>query len=239
MMNSNRSSGRRKQRRKTEVDKAGQMSRFEQLPPLRKAGARSLTDKIRAHVSEARTLLAEAHDRQAWKVLGYPTWEAYVRTEFDMSRSRSYQILNHARVTKELVSASGVSTSVDISEAAARELKGHLHEVITRINHRLAEASPDADPVEIVNQVVTEFREELRQEDEAEHDKEQGKRQRSEASGDGDLLDQFSEKLHAARTLLFQMEKAQRLEAHKLLWKLMDDYEHAYSPSSEEAKRSA
>jgi hypothetical protein len=209
------------------VVKAGQMSLFEQLPRLRKADARRLTDEIRKHVSEAWTLLAEAHERQAWKVLGYPTWEEYVRTEFNMSRSRSYQILDHAKMTRELVSASGVSTSVDISEAAARELKGRQHEVITRINHRLAEASPDADEVEIVNQVVTEFREELQ--GRTRRMRSSRVRQRSEASGDGDLLDQFREELQAAWTLLSQMGETQRLEAHKLLSKLMDDYNRAYS----------
>ena len=172
---------RRRRPRKTELVKAKPAGLVFQLPPLNKANARRLTDEIREHVSEAWTLLVEAHERQVWKVLGYPTWEAYVRTEFDMSRSRSYQILDHARVTRELVSASGVSTSVDISEAAARELKGHVHEVVTRVHHRLAEGDPDDDPVEVVNEVVTEFREELDQaEFEADMDREYAEHARKE-----------------------------------------------------------
>jgi hypothetical protein len=181
-------------------------------------------------------------------VLGYSTWEAYVRTEFDMSRSRSYQILDHAKVTKELVSASGVSTSVDISEAAARELKPVLHQVITRIHERLAEGDPDADPAEVVNEEVEKFREELDQaEFEADMDREYAEYVRKErekrqarrqpvraapqepAAVPSDLIDQFKDKLQVVCTLLFQMDEAQRFEASRLLWKLMDDYGRAHT----------
>src|ERR1700678_1288895 len=62
-------------------------------PPLSEAEARSLTDRIKAGVQQTFELLFEAHERRAWAVLGYRSWEQYVRREFDLSRSRSYELL--------------------------------------------------------------------------------------------------------------------------------------------------
>jgi hypothetical protein len=44
-----------------------------------------------------------------------------------------------------------------------------------------------------------------------------------------DLIDQFKDKLQVVCTLLFQMDEAQRFEASRLLWKLMDDYGRAHT----------
>ena len=81
-------------------------------PEISVDGAKQLTSLIRegieaalGHLSEAWELLLEAHNRQAWKVLGYDSWGEYVHTEFDMSRSRSYQLLDQANVTQALMRA--------------------------------------------------------------------------------------------------------------------------------------
>jgi hypothetical protein len=42
--------------------------------------------------------------------LGYPTWQEYVQKEFNLSRSRSYQLLDRARVQQAL-SAAGVGAA--------------------------------------------------------------------------------------------------------------------------------
>ena len=72
-------------------------------------------------------LLAEAHDREAWKALGYGSWREYATRELRVSQSRAYQILDHGRITLALagaVSGEGdFSTSVELTEAAAREIK--------------------------------------------------------------------------------------------------------------------
>jgi hypothetical protein len=72
-------------------------------------------------------LLLQAHEQRAWAALGYPSWAAYIEAEFSMSRSRSYQLIHQARVIKELEAVAGVSTSVDISEAATRDRLGDAH----------------------------------------------------------------------------------------------------------------
>lgn len=50
------------------------------------AEARSLTDRIRGHLSGAHGLLGEAYSRRAWVALGYESWDAYCAGEFTEAR---------------------------------------------------------------------------------------------------------------------------------------------------------
>jgi hypothetical protein len=74
--------------------------------------ARDLTRLIKGklegildQVHEVHQPILEAHDRRAWQPLGYPTWEQHVKKEFNLSRSRSYQLLDRARVIQALFAA--------------------------------------------------------------------------------------------------------------------------------------
>jgi hypothetical protein len=69
---------------------------------LDECGARQLTSRIRAAVGDVCLLLLEAHQRRAWVSLGYRTWQEYVRYELNLSRSRSYELLEHGRVVQAL-----------------------------------------------------------------------------------------------------------------------------------------
>lgn len=108
-----------------------------------KADATVLTQRIRTAVDGLWDMLLEAHDRKAWKALGYKTWEAYVKGEFDMSRQHSYRLLDQGRVVKAIEDATGIlSPSGDISEAAARDIKPDLPAVTGEIKARV-EAGED------------------------------------------------------------------------------------------------
>lgn len=98
--------------------------------------ARSLTDRIRAAAEHLHSLLLEAHEREAWRALGYPTWRAYATAEFGMSQSHAYRLLDHGRVVRALEQAAG-SPIGEISELAAREIKPHLADVTTEIHDRI------------------------------------------------------------------------------------------------------
>src|SRR5436309_12647268 len=50
------------------------------------AEARRLTDRIKRAAHAVSLLLLEAHERGAWRALGYRSWETYVRSEFELSR---------------------------------------------------------------------------------------------------------------------------------------------------------
>lgn len=118
---------------------------------LSKADAHEVTAKIKAYAGVAWLLLLEAHKRQAHKAMGYPTWADYVSAEFDMSKSRSYQLISQAKVILELTEAVStdvdVSTMVDISEREARDLAPVVHEAKAAVVEAV-EALPADAPAE-------------------------------------------------------------------------------------------
>lgn len=143
-----------------------------ELQLLTREEAFALTSRIKLHAEALWALLLEAHDRQAWHALGYRSWSAYVGGEFDMTRARSYQLLDQGRAIRAIEQAAGVrhptqhedtvvSTDVDITEAQARDIKPRLPEVTQEIERRV-EAEPDPAP-ERVQQIVDETVDHYRQ----------------------------------------------------------------------------
>ncbi len=120
--------------------------------------AEVLTQRIKTEISHVCLLLAEAHDRRAWAVLGHPTWDQYVRNEFGYSRSRSYEILDQARVVRAIQEAAGSASIPDLSAYAARQIKPYLQQVVNEIRDRVAAAGSRREYKEIVNQVVARAR---------------------------------------------------------------------------------
>jgi hypothetical protein len=115
--------------------------------------ARRLTERIKYAASELWKLVEEAHTRKAHRALGYETWDAYVDAEFGMSRARSYQLLDQARVVRELEGAA--STRVDISEGVAREIKPHLPQVAREVRERVEAGQ---EPQQAVREAVEPYR---------------------------------------------------------------------------------
>lgn len=104
--------------------------------------ARDLTDSIKASVTATYILVKKAHDLNAWRSLGYKTWEEYVKNEFDMSAARSYQLINQATVIKQLEDASPEGTKVMLTEAQARDIKKELPNITEKVKAATAGASP-------------------------------------------------------------------------------------------------
>ena len=100
-----------------------------------------ITDQIKEHTDAIWKLLIVAHEGRAWKPLGYSTWAEYVAGEFNLGKSRSYQLLDQAMVIRELESA--VSTKVDISEREARYIKPVLTAVVDDIREGVTDLGPD------------------------------------------------------------------------------------------------
>ena len=67
------------------------------------------------------------------KALGYESWGGYVKAEFHMSRSHSYQLIDQGRVVRALQDAGQVSTMVDITEREARRIKPRLEQMTEAI----------------------------------------------------------------------------------------------------------
>lgn len=134
------------------------------IAPLTPDEARTLTDRIREHVAQAWELLTEAHDRMAFKALGYSSFAEYVTGEFDMSRRHAYRLLDQGRVIRELERAAGVthgSHAVSVSEREARDIKPHLDAVQQEIKDRIDSGE---DPAAAIRTTITTRRSEPRTE---------------------------------------------------------------------------
>lgn len=122
--------------------------------------ARALTAQIRIRADDLWRLLSRAYEIRAWAALEHPTWESYVRAEFGIGRSRSYQLLHQAEVIREIAAAADLSTPVDVTEAAARDLKPRLSEVTEQVAAAVADV-PVEDRPAVVEEVVRDAREQF------------------------------------------------------------------------------
>jgi hypothetical protein len=126
---------------------------------LSQGEAKSLTDKIRKSVDGLWSLLLEAYERKAWKALEYRTWETYVKAEFDMSRRRSYQLVDQGRVIRAIKEVTGenVQHVAQISARDTEAVKDDLPSVTAKIKSRLEQGETTE---KAVADVVAEKREE-------------------------------------------------------------------------------
>jgi hypothetical protein len=115
--------------------------------------ARRLTERIRAGAQEVCILLLQAHNGRAWSALGYHSWKQYVRSEFGLSRSRAYELLDHAHVIRAVQNAVGMSGLPNISANTAVKIKPHLLEIIEAVKRRIA-AVPEDQLAEAVTEAI-------------------------------------------------------------------------------------
>lgn len=126
---------------------------------MSRQAARELTDSIKATATATYILVSKAHEMKAWKSLGYKSWEEYVRNEFDMSASRSYQLINQATVINEIESVAPEGTRVMLSEIQARDIKNELPKITEKVKAATSGASPE-DAAAAINSIVDETRKE-------------------------------------------------------------------------------
>jgi hypothetical protein len=125
--------------------------------PLSIDEAHVLTQRIKNATHEVCLLLLEAHQRRAWVPLGYRSWREYVRSELGLSRSRSYELLDQARVVRVIQKEARTSQIPDISPYAAGQIRPHLSEVTRMIRDRSANL-PEEHVTEVVAEVIREVR---------------------------------------------------------------------------------
>jgi hypothetical protein len=126
--------------------------------PCTESEARALTDSIKESAEQTWALLYEAHERQAWSVLGYSTWASYVEAEFGMSKNYANRLVNQADVIYAIEAATGVVPSgTTLTEAETRDLKPVLSEVTDAIREAVTDAEPE-EAAEIARDVVNTVR---------------------------------------------------------------------------------
>jgi hypothetical protein len=104
---------------------------------ISEADAKDLTARIRDRLGEFPLLLLEAHEQRAWVPLRHRSWEQYVRLEFSLSRSRSYELLDQARVIRALRLAAPTQRIPPISALAANQIKPLLGEVVDELRRHV------------------------------------------------------------------------------------------------------
>jgi phage N-6-adenine-methyltransferase len=107
--------------------------------PLSELEARTLTDEVKRDAASLWTKLLQLYEGEAHAALGYSSWGDYCSTEFDLSKSHGYRLLDAARVVR-VVPQLGNS-----NEAQARELAPLLDEP-AQLHEAWQEASEDGKP---------------------------------------------------------------------------------------------
>jgi hypothetical protein len=124
---------------------------------LSRTEAAALTRRIRSTCQPVCLLMLEAHERKAWVALGYRSWGQYVRREFELSRRRSYELVDQGRVVRLVQEVSGMSGVPAISAYAALQIKPHLNEVARAIGLR-RRGLPEPELAQLVRDVVDDIR---------------------------------------------------------------------------------
>lgn len=133
-------------------------------PPLTEEEARVLTENIRSATNVLYILIKRAHAGKAWKALGYNSFQAYVKEEFQLSRSYAYKLLDQATVIEAIQAATPEGTEVYVSESASRTLKGSLPELVSEIEDRTDGLSPE-EASSIVKEVIEAEQDQLNRKD--------------------------------------------------------------------------
>lgn len=120
------------------------------------------------HVEEVRRLAYELHERDGWRALGYQTWTACVRQEFEDSEATVYKQLKNALV--EVDTYSRTDSFGRLSDRQCSELakapEGQRAAVLDAAAERAGKASPSAKDIRAAvldAEEATESQRELRQ----------------------------------------------------------------------------
>jgi hypothetical protein len=136
---------------------------LETTPPLTYDEAKHLTESIRATADVLYVLIQRAHAGKAWLALGYSSFGDYVNEEFDISRSRAYQLLNQANFIQQIESVAPEGTHISLNEASVRDLRDSIESLLPEIQEATRNLSPE-DAEAAINELVESRRAELKEE---------------------------------------------------------------------------
>jgi SAM-dependent methyltransferase len=137
--------------------------------------ARVLTEQMRSTAEALWMIAAQVQDRRAWAALGYESFAAYMKAEFNYSRSHAYRLLDQARVIEAIRGAIGQSPNGDsftVDETTARDLKPHLSDVVKKLEEATRDTEPELKAeaakaaIEILREEIVAEREEAKAEKE-------------------------------------------------------------------------
>jgi hypothetical protein len=137
-----------------ELEATGDRQKESQPRILNEQEARDLTNRIKTDLKSVCLLVEAAHDGHAWVPLGYGTWEAYVRAEFGLSRSRSYELITQGTVVRTIQAAAGMSGVPDISSRAAMKIRSRLSEVEDAVRNAVSTGVTEEEAANLVASII-------------------------------------------------------------------------------------
>lgn len=127
------------------------------LPMMTADQARQCADQIRRGMSNVGQLLLDFHEREGWRALAYGSWRECAMTEFGYGQSRVYQLMEAARVERNISTI--VEKPVKIIESQARPLAPLEPAAQGAVWARAVETAPDGKvTAKHVEQTVTEWK---------------------------------------------------------------------------------
>ena len=128
--------------------------------------AEALTTEIRATGNRLWMLVAVAHERKAWRALGYDSWKTYVAAELQITEARSFQLVDTGKVMLAIADAAGVdpATLDPVPARTVAKVKNSLPALRRAIRAALDQASSSEEYTEladVINAAVTELRDSL------------------------------------------------------------------------------
>lgn len=152
--------------RATAPEPADLAAAYDGIGPLSPENARLLTDRLKVQVEalgkqveSIGRVLELAQRREAWRALGYASWDAYVEAEFEMARRYANRLVSHERFVLALALPPAsvrdpVTSEVDTSGATGPTLtEGQTRAVrndpdkVARVQRAVAQGVPPAEAV--------------------------------------------------------------------------------------------
>lgn len=117
--------------------------------------AELLTHEIQRTEIRLWYLVGEAHDRKAHTILGYKTWDDYVRDRLRMSPARSYQLLDTGHVMKAVAQAGADLDDFPVLPArVVAKVKDRLPEVKTRVRKAMKDNTSPEEAIRDLARIV-------------------------------------------------------------------------------------
>lgn len=134
--------------------------------PLTRGEAEALTYEIRNNANRLWMLVSVAHDRKAWRALGYESWKDYVAAELRITEARSFQLVDTGRVMLAIAEAAGVDPgSIDpVTARNVAKVKHNIPRLQRAIRTAMSDAAERREFVElndVIHDAVRDLREQL------------------------------------------------------------------------------
>lgn len=147
---------------------------------LSESKARDITEAIKSIATATFGLLHQAYKHKAHKALGYSSWEKYVKEEFQMSKSRSYQLIAQAETIEAIKEITPEGTEVKLSEAEIRDLKSELPRITEIISQETSDMSPE-EADDFINELIDREREQAQADQKAINEKKAAEKEATDA----------------------------------------------------------